>query len=204
MSGRDENDVISALTGFSINHVLDDLALPTGANLSNQLGISGLPALTSGQIYSDKWDDDDAVGPDQGQDWEDEIDREMREEEESDRASVKQEIGSPSGLQSKQRRVRVVKRLVERPKTVYERFPAFEKDNILDFSELFKGYTVRKSRLSKRSYQVETVYPRKRDNPKGFLEAAVGGLKRNNEGKLVQDTVAVGDVEADLKRALEV
>ncbi|PPQ71123.1 hypothetical protein CVT24_009859 [Panaeolus cyanescens] len=203
MSGRDENDVISALTGFSINHVLDDLALPSGANLSNQLGISGLPTLSSGQIYNEKWDDEDAVGLDQGQDWEDEIDREMREEEESDRASVKQELRSPDGLQKKQRRVRIVKRLVERPKTVYERFPAFEKDSILDFSELFKGYTVRKSRLSKRPYQVETVYPRKRENPKGFLEAAVGGLKRNNEGKLLEDIGAIGDVETDLRRALE-
>jgi hypothetical protein len=52
----------------------------------------------------------------------------------------------------KERRVRVVRRLVERPKTVYERFPAFEQDKILDFSELFKGYTVKKSRISKRPF----------------------------------------------------
>jgi len=152
MSNQDENDAISALTGFSINHVLGDLELPVGDGLSNQLGISGLPALKSNQIYSDKWDEDDAVGPEQGQDWEDEIDREMREEGDSDGMSIKQEVHSPR-VRQKQRRTRVVKRLVERPKTVYERFPAFEKDKVLDFSELFKGYAVRKSRLSKRPYQ---------------------------------------------------
>lgn len=155
MSAQDENDAISALTGFSISHVLGDLALPGTDQLSNRLGISGIPTLNSNQIYSDKWDEDDVVGPEQGQDWEDEIDREMREEEESDETSIKQEVHSPGGLRQKQKRIRVVKRLVERPKSVYERFPAFEKDKILDFSELFKGYAVRKSRLSKRPYQGE-------------------------------------------------
>lgn len=153
MSAQDENDAISALTGFSLNHVLGDLELPAGAALSNRLGISGIPALNQSQIYSENWDEDDIVGPEQGQDWEDEIDREMREEEQSDGPSVKQEAHSPTGIRQKQKRVRVVKRLVERPKTVYERFPAFEKDKVLDFSELFKGYAVRKSRLTKRPYQ---------------------------------------------------
>lgn len=153
MSTQDENDAISALTGFSLNHILDGLSLPAGTGLSNQLGISGIPALNSGQIYSDKWDEEDAVGLDQGEDWEAEIDREMQEEEESDDTPVKQEVHSPSGIRQKQKRIRVVKKLVERPKSVYERFPAFEKDRVLDFSELFKGYTARKSRLTKRPFQ---------------------------------------------------
>jgi transcription initiation factor TFIID subunit 1 len=76
----------------------------------------------------------------------------MLEEDESEDAYVKQETHSPNGVRAKQKRVRVVKRLVERPKSVYERFPAFEKDKILDFSDLFKGYTVRKSRLVKRPF----------------------------------------------------
>jgi transcription initiation factor TFIID subunit 1 len=152
MSGQEETDVISALTGFSINNVLDGLSLPVGGGLSNQLGISGVPTLNSAQIYNDKWDEDDAVGPDQGEDWEDEIDREMREEGDSE-GFVKHEAHSPGGIQARQKRIRVVKRLVERPKSVYERFPAFEKDKTLDFSELFKGYTVNKSRLAKRPYQ---------------------------------------------------
>ncbi|KAF8167697.1 TAF1 transcription initiation factor TFIID subunit TAF1 [Crassisporium funariophilum] len=202
MSAQDENDAISALAGFSINHVLEGLSLPVGGGLSNQLGISGIPTLNSAQIYSDKWDEDDAVGPEQGEDWEDEIDREMQEEEESDSADVKQEVHSP-GIRKKQQRIRVVKRLVERPKSVYERFPAFEKNKILDFSELFKGYTIRKSRLLKRLYQVETVYPRKRENPRGFLDAVVGDAKRQVENKRVEEVVSSGNVESDLRKALE-
>ncbi len=223
MSAQDENDAISALTGFSISHVLGGLELPSGDSLTNRLGISGVPSLNQSQIYSENWDEDDIVGPEQGQDWEDEIDREMREEEESDGQSIKQEVHSPPGLRQKQKRIRVVKRLVERPKTVYERFPAFEKDKVLDFSELFKGYAVRKSRLSKRPYQgkpivrsslargvkrhfetVEIVYPRKRENPRGFLDAIVGDTKRQVESKRVEEVVASGNVEAELRKALEV
>ncbi|KAF8913065.1 TAF1 transcription initiation factor TFIID subunit TAF1 [Gymnopilus junonius] len=203
MSPQEENDAISALTGFSISHVLGDLALPVGDELSNRLGISGTSAFNREQIYSDKWDEDDIVGPEQGEDWEDEIDREMREEEESDGTSVKQEAYSPNGVRRKEKRTRIIKRLVERPKTVYERFPAFEKDKILDFSELFKGYAVRKSRLSKRPYQVETVYPRKKENPRGFLDAVVGDAKRQVESKRVEEVISSGNVEADLRKALE-
>ncbi|KAF8078829.1 TAF1 transcription initiation factor TFIID subunit TAF1 [Lyophyllum atratum] len=202
MSTQDENDAISALTGFSLNHLLDGLSLPAGSGLANQLGISKLPTLNPGQIYSDKWDED-AVGADQGQDWEDEIDREMREEEESDDALVKQEVHSPNGIRQKQKRVRVVKRLVERPRSVYERFPAFEKDKTLDFSELFKGYTVRKPRLLKRPFHVETVYPRKKELPRGFLDTVVGDTKRQVESKRVEDVVSSGSVEVDLRRALQ-
>jgi len=147
----EEQNVISALTGFSLNNVLGELSLPGAEGLSGQLGISGIAALSSKQIYSDKWDEDGAVGPEQGQDWEDEIDREMREEDEAEQTNIKQERRSP-GIRKKERRVRIVKRQVERPKSVYERFPSFEKGKILDFSELFKGYTARKSRLSKRPF----------------------------------------------------
>lgn len=152
MSNQDENDAISALTGFSLNHVLDGLQLPAGTNLTNQLGISGIPTLSSSQIYKDEWDDeDDAIGADQGEDLEAEIDKEMQEEAEQDRMSVKREVMSP-GLQLKQKRTRIIKRLVERPKSVYELFPSFDKDKILDFTEILKGNTTRKSRLGKRHY----------------------------------------------------
>ena len=159
MSTQEENDAISALTGLSLNHLLGGLSLPAGDGLANQLGISGIPTLNSGQIYNDKWDEEDAVGLDQGKDWEEEIDKEMQDEGESDDAYIKQEMHSPKNVQAKQRRVRVVKRFVERPKSVYERFPAFEKDKTLDFSELFKGYTVRKSRLAKRPFHGKSCRP---------------------------------------------
>lgn len=151
MSALEENEAISALTGFSLDHLLTDLSLPTGAGLSNQLGISGLPSLNSSQIYSDQWDDE-AVGPGEGEDWEEEVDRELQQEGFED-SPVKKELYSPDGIRRKRKRIRTVKRLIERPKSVYERFPAFEQNRVLDFSELFKGYTVRKSRLSKKPFQ---------------------------------------------------
>ncbi|KAJ2932284.1 hypothetical protein H1R20_g4833, partial [Candolleomyces eurysporus] len=199
--GSQEDQAISALTGFSLDHVLGGLSLPTSAGITNQLGISGIPTLSSSQIYSDKWEDEDeAVGLDQGEDWEAEIDREMQEEEESEDTQVKKETRSPTV--KKERRVRVVKRLVERPPTVEERFPTFTKDKILDFSELFKGYTVRKSRLSKRPYQIEPVYSRKRDVPRSYLESIVGDA-RTNETKRVEEVVSARNVEGDLRKALE-
>jgi hypothetical protein len=218
MSTVEENEAISALTGFSLTNILGDL-VPSGSSLTNRLGLSGSSALNSNQIYGDKWDDDeDAVGRDQGEDWEDQIDKEMEEEEDSD-VPVKAEPQSPGALKP-ERRVKIIKRLVERPKSVYERFPAFEQNKILDFSELFKGYTVQKSRLSKRPFHsmcnssleqlkfstciVETVYPRKRDIPRAYLESVVGDTKRQVESQRVEAIVASSSVESDLRRALEV
>ncbi|KAF8632973.1 hypothetical protein AX15_001570 [Amanita polypyramis BW_CC] len=202
MPTQDESDAISALTGFSLNHVLDGLSLPAGAGLTNQLGIAGIPSLSQGQIYNDKWNDEDAVGPDQGEDWEDQIDREMREEEEEEEGSVKKEAESPDALK-KQRRIRIIKRLVERPRSVYERFPTFDKNTVLDFTELFKGYTAPKSRLVKRPFQLETNYPRKKETIRNFLESVVGDTRREVEYKRVEEVVSAGNVESDLRQALE-
>lgn len=154
MSAQDENEAIASLTGFSLSNILGDL-IPSSSSLS-RLGLGGSSALNSGQIYGDKWDDDaDAVGRDQGDDWEDQIDKEMElEEEDEDVSPVKAEPQSPGALQP-ERRVKIIKRLVERPKSVYDRFPSFEPNKVLDFSELFKGYTVQKSRLSKRPFNSE-------------------------------------------------
>lgn len=156
MSAQEENEAISALTGFSLTNILGDL-IPSSTSLTNRLGLSGTSALNAAQIYGDKWDDDaDAVGRDQGEDWEDQIDKEMEEEGEED-VLVKAEPQSPGALKP-ERRVKIIKRLVERPKSVYERFPSFEQNKILDFSDLFKGYTVQKSRLSKRPFHSEFAF----------------------------------------------
>ncbi|KAI0756326.1 hypothetical protein C8Q80DRAFT_1127954 [Daedaleopsis nitida] len=208
MSGQDEDSVIATLTGFSLSNVLTGLDLPTGPGLSNQLGISGVPSLSAKQIYNDKWDEDEdvAVGPGEGQDWEDEVDRELAEEEEEtddQGGQVKMEVESPAHMGQRHKRKRVIRRLVERPKTVYERFPTFEKDKVLAFTELFKGVTVHKSRVSKRPFTIESVYPRKKDVPKNFLQAIVGDTRRQVQSKRVEEAVASVDVEHDLRRALE-
>ena len=149
---QEEDSVIATLTGFSLNNVLSGLDLPTGPGLSNQLGISGVPALSAEQIYKDQWEEDeDVVGPGEGQDWEDEVDKELAEEEDEDVGHVKMEVVSPA-MGHRPKRKRIIRRVVERPKTVYERFPTFEKDKILDFTELFKGVTIHKSLVSKRPF----------------------------------------------------
>jgi len=51
---------------------------------------------------------------------------------------------------------------------------------------------------------VETVYPKKKDIPKGFLEAVVGDTRRQVESKRVEEVVSSGSIEHDLRRALEV
>ena len=154
---QEENEVISTLTGFSLDHVLTDLDLPTGSALSNQLGLATNRSLNLSQIYGENWNDEEAVGPGQGQDWEDEVDRELKDGA-LDENVIKAETQSPPATRERERRVRIVKRLVERPKTVYERFPAFEKDKVLDFTELFKGFTVTKSRLSKKPFHSALVW----------------------------------------------
>ncbi|KAJ3760554.1 TAF1 transcription initiation factor TFIID subunit TAF1 [Lentinula raphanica] len=197
MASNEENAAISALTGFSLGNILGDLNV-TSESLNNQLGISGIPALSSNQIYNENYDED-AVGLDQGDDWEAQIDIEMAQEKDD---VVKMEVDSPA-LKQKQKRTKIVKRLIERPKSVYERFPAFEKNKVLDFSELFKGYTVRKSRVGKRQFAVETTYPRKKEVPRGFLESVAGDAKRQVENKRVEEVISSGSIEADLRRALE-
>ncbi|KAI9454161.1 TAF1 transcription initiation factor TFIID subunit TAF1 [Lactarius psammicola] len=198
---NEDDDAVSALTGFSLDHILTDLSLPS-AGLSNRLGISGIPTLSSSQIYNDKWDQDDgAVGAGEGEDFEDEVDRELKEEEEEE-GPVKMEIMSPEAP-PKQRRVRIVRRLVERPRTVYERFPSFEKDKVLDFTELFQGFAVKKSRVVKRPLQLESVYSKKRDVPKNFLDGVVGDTKRQVENERVEEVVSSGSIDHDLRAALE-
>ncbi|KAH9964216.1 TAF1 transcription initiation factor TFIID subunit TAF1 [Russula dissimulans] len=196
-----EDDAVSALTGFSLDHVLSDLSIPS-AGLSNKLGISGIPTLSSSQIYNEKWNQDDgAVGAGEGEDFEDEVDRELKEEEE-DEDPVKKEALSPAAP-FKQRRVRVIRRLVERPKTVYERFPSFEKNRVLDFTELFQGFAVKKSRVVKRPLQLESVYPKKKDVPKNFLDVVAGDARRQVANERVEEVVSSGDLDTELRAALE-
>ena len=51
---------------------------------------------------------------------------------------------------------------------------------------------------------METVYPRKKEVHKGFLDAVAGNAKRRVENKHVEDVVSSGSVELDLRQALQV
>ena len=48
------------------------------------------------------------------------------------------------------------------------------------------------------------MYPRKKEVPKNFLQAIVGANERQVESQRVEKVVASGDVEHDLRRALQV
>jgi hypothetical protein len=137
-----ENDVLGALSGFGLDSVLGSLDLPSGTGLSSQLGIGGVRNI------ADAWDDDGAVGQGEGDDWEDEITAELAEEDVVPPGAWTIKAEEPQLPD----RVRVVRRLVERPKTVYERFPGFERDRTLAFTEMFQGHAARKSRVSKRPF----------------------------------------------------
>ena len=51
---------------------------------------------------------------------------------------------------------------------------------------------------------VETVNPKRKEAPKGFLKAIVGATNRQNESKRVEEEVASGSVEDDLVKVLAV
>ena len=53
-------------------------------------------------------------------------------------------------------------------------------------------------------YIVEAVYPRKKEVPKGFLEVVVGEAERQAQYKMVEQVVASGNLEQDLRQAIEV
>ena len=148
---QEEHTAVSALTGLSLNHLLTDLSLPSSSNIAGRLGISGLPNLSSDEVYNNQWDDDDgAVGRGAGKDYEDEVDAELKDDQED--LDVEMEEEDTVEDEKPPKRMKTVTRLVERPKTVYQRFPTFEKGKVLDFTELLKGVSIHKSRVSKRPF----------------------------------------------------
>jgi len=51
---------------------------------------------------------------------------------------------------------------------------------------------------------VESVYAKKRDVPKNFLDVVVGDTKRQVENERVEEVVSSGSIDQDLRAALEV
>lgn len=126
--------------------MLRGLNLPGAGNLA-QLGLPGLGGGASG------WESNIYSG--QGDDWEDEVDAEVRREGDvvdDEPATVEEQEQEQEPKREEKKRTRIVKKLVEKPKTVYERFPTFATDKILDFTELFKGFAVKKSRITKKPF----------------------------------------------------
>ena len=51
---------------------------------------------------------------------------------------------------------------------------------------------------------MESVYSKKRDVPKNFLDGVVGDTKRQVENERVEEVVSSGSIDHDLRAALEV
>lgn len=124
--------------------MLRGLNLPGAGSLA-QLGLPGLSTWEN-NIYSG-----------QGEDWEDEVDAEVRREkdvvdEEPAVGQDQEKERDEEAVHQKKVKTRTVNKLVERPKTVYERFPTFATDKVLDFTELFKGFAVKKSRITRKPF----------------------------------------------------
>ena len=51
---------------------------------------------------------------------------------------------------------------------------------------------------------MEPAYPKRREPVKGFLDAIVGESQRQAQSKRVAEVVASGDIDQDLRQALEV
>ncbi|KAJ7899019.1 TAF1 transcription initiation factor TFIID subunit TAF1 [Mycena leptocephala] len=183
MSTQEENEVVSAQTGFALTNILGDL-VPSSASLKNRLVLDGTSPLNSDQIYGDKWDGQEDV--------------EMAEEDDDDVSPVQF-----TGAFKPERSVKIIKQRVERPKSVYELFPTFDTTKILDFTELFKGSTLQRPRVSKRPFHIETVYPKKRDIQSGYLESVISDAKRQVGSQREDDIAAPRSVELELCRVLE-
>jgi transcription initiation factor TFIID subunit 1, fungi type len=63
---------------------------------------------------------------------------------------------------------------------------------------------LRSSMVGRRRFIVESVYPKKRDIPKNFLDGVVGDTKRQVENERVEEVVSSGSIDHDLRVALEV
>jgi hypothetical protein len=55
-----------------------------------------------------------------------------------------------------------------------------------------------------RSFIVEPAYPKRKEQPRSFLDAIVGESQRLAQSKRVAEVVAAGDIDQDLRQAIEV
>jgi transcription initiation factor TFIID subunit 1, fungi type len=144
------------LSSFGLNQYLAGAGLPTGAKVyADSLGFSGLVTNATTKLH-DPDSSEASITPvlaATGIDLEDALEGDPlelgAEVEETER--VEELV-----IQRKPRRKKIKTRMVERPKKVYERYPSFRPGRALDFSDLFKGFINRKSRVSKRPFHGES------------------------------------------------
>jgi hypothetical protein len=152
---QEEDRAVSALSGFGLNQYLAGAGLPTGAHVyADPLGFSGLMSHATTELH-DPDSSEASISPvlaGVGMDLEDALEGDPLELGAEPDEQEQQHHLEGSKRQERPKKMRTKTRMVEKPKTVYERYPSFRPGKVLDFSELFKGYINRKSRVSKRPF----------------------------------------------------
>ncbi|EJT99982.1 hypothetical protein DACRYDRAFT_117598 [Dacryopinax primogenitus] len=151
---RDEASFFSSLAGFSLGSVLSEMEVNT-SGLSNQLGLQGM-GFDLGKGIADE----EPTGRDTGDDWEEEVDREMREE--GANGMVATPVGGPRSIDMKplmplEHMEVISKKQVEPERSVYDLFPSFRPDKVLPFTEIFASKPVRKRHYPTRTATIELV-----------------------------------------------
>lgn len=182
-------DDVQALTGMlsGLDDILASLDLPPTTGISNQLGLSGIEDGATSDLFAG-FGGDGAIGHGEGDDFEDEVAKELRDEdalgygEEDMDTDVKMENITPQaplrGLREdyddglmdedddlfgapepprKRRRVQKAERAYQtrKPHNVHDLFPSFEPGKILNFTDIFKGRVLHKSRVKHRPIRGE-------------------------------------------------
>ncbi|KAG8928363.1 hypothetical protein FRC03_010912 [Tulasnella sp. 419] len=220
----------ASFTGFGLDGILASLDLPSSSSLGNQLGLTGLDEYTTNRVFSG-FAADGAIGVGEGDDYEDEVDRELEKEE--DGGMVKRELGSPQVVDHdmqepfdhtifdspvggelhdelfgpeppKKKRKRVKDNVPAKPKDVHELFPSFEPGKVLNFSDLFKGRVIKKPRTRYKPLNVEPVAPREKESTRPqTLPALIGDAKKQVQKGHDVELERVIDPDADLRRILQ-
>ena len=157
---QEESDALADIAGLDLGGVLREMG-ETSDGLDALLGgVRGTGVLSRKQIYKDDDDeggDDDGeyIGMERGDDWEDEVDKEIERDDPQPRGPMQAlqlvshqqaQAQQPQGTKRKKRII--VRRAVERQKSVYELYPDFEHNGVLQFTKLFHSAPGYKSRIS--------------------------------------------------------
>ncbi|QRV81090.1 atypical/TAF1 kinase [Ceratobasidium sp. AG-Ba] len=198
MPQHSEDDVIKSLTSGDVNAGTLGTFSALGLDFSGGLGLSlGDPSSS----FNPAWAyEEGAVGTGEGDDWEDTVDAEIKDEVESPAPG---DLFSPPPTTPKRRLVKKTRTVViPKEPNVRDLFPAFDPTRPCDFTELFKGRVPSKARINKtRMFRSEVVQPERRPRPANIsLAQFVSAPETRME---VEPTVAPREtVDDSLRKAL--
>jgi hypothetical protein len=162
----EEEDIFRSFNFLGVDDIFRSEGVNATADDINQLGLTGL-----GVPDFSKWSGGEgAIGAGEGEDLEDEVDLEIKDEVETPplfsgdedpwNSSAKRKNDAEEGPRKKRRKRKIretsttaqpsVEKKLDLFKDIY---PSYRKDAILDFTELFRDKVIRKPRLKVRPIQ---------------------------------------------------